>query len=237
MIRVLDKTKYEPIILCYEQNEYTQVLENLEVKIIFFTKAIKSLPKEKSTLPKTKSTAKIAYKIKRFFVDDFKMAKRIRQVITENKIDLVHHNCDFPFIRQGLLANNLKLPQVCHYRSLQPYQKFTFEWFIDRWLSRKIDYHICISNAVQKHFIKYLNIPVSNTTVLRDIIDIAKFKEKAPDKELVKSLNLSDGDIVITSIGRLLPWKGQHIFIEAFAEVIKKNLLLKPLLLGLMMKD
>lgn len=232
MIRVLDKTKFEPIILCYEQNEFTQVLENLEAKVIFFTKAIKTWPKEKSGIQKKKPVSKIAYKMKRFFIDDFKMAKRIRLIISENKIDLIHHNCDFPFIRQGLLANNIKLPQVCHYRSLQPYTKFTFEWFIDKWLSKKIDHHICISNAVQKHFIENLNIPRSQSTVLRDIIDVEKFKERTPDMELKKSFHLSEDAIVITSIGRILPWKGQHIFIEAFAEVIKNYPTAKALIVG-----
>ncbi len=232
LIRVLNKTKYEPIILCYEQNEYTQILETLEAKVIFFSKPLKLNSKKKNLPQKTKQITKLAYKFKKFFVDDVTFAKRIKQVIIEQKIDLIHHNCDFPFIRQGLLANTLKLPQVCHYRSLQPYQKFTFDWMIDKWLVRKVDYHICISNAVQMHFAKYLNIPVSNTTVLRDIIDVEKFRKKMPDKMLMKRLNLSEEDIIVTSIGRILPWKGQHVFIEAFSEVAKKKPHVKALIVG-----
>ncbi len=232
MVRVLDKTRFEPIIFCYEQNEYTEMLSALNVKVIYLVKKDKKVSSTISSSVKKIGNPKLAQRLKRFFIDDFKMARKLRAIINENKVELIHHNCDFPYIRQGILANNIRLPQVCHYRSLQPYSKGSFDCFIDKWLSKKIDSHIYISHAVKDHFKYYLGIASKNQIVIRDIIDTSKFKKIPKEIEALNKFGISQEDIVITCIGRILPWKGQHVFIEAVSKVINQFPNLKALIVG-----
>ncbi len=232
MVRVLDKNRFEPIIFCYEQNEYTEMLSALNVKVIYLIKKDKKVSSTISSSVKKIGNPKLAQRLKRFFIDDFRMAKKLREVIIGNGIDLIHHNCDFPYIRQGILANNMRLPQVCHYRSLQPYTKPSFDCFIDRRLAKKIDSHVYISHAVKNHFNYHLGIPTKNEVVIRDIIDSSKFKKILKDASTLTKFGLTDKHIVVTCIGRILPWKGQHVFIDAVSKFIKQFPNLKALIVG-----
>jgi glycosyltransferase involved in cell wall biosynthesis len=227
----LDTKRFEPIILCYERNNYTKILEELPVKTIFLYNK-KEGAGTSAPIRKTKPSLQFLKKIKRFFIDDVVMSRKIRAIIKENNIDLLHHNTDFPFCTQALLANvPLKLPQVCHYRSLKPYEPYSFDLITSRRLAKKIDRHIYISNAVEKHFTRVLKIPPAKGIVVRDIVDVEKFKPGIPGNSITKELNLN-GEVVVSCIGRIIPWKGQHIFIEALAHVARKHPDIKALVVG-----
>lgn len=233
MIRVLDKSKFEPVIFCYQYNSHTAMLDKLDIKVIYYSKQqehpVSALPARKSL----KRSLRLFRKIRQFFVHDLPMAKVISRVIRENAIDLIHHNCDFPYVRQGILGNRqTKLPQVCHFRSLQPYKAYTFDWWQDRFLVKKIDCSIFISKAVKEHFKKHLDIPEKDSLVLRDIIDVQKFSRQPPDPQLMHSLGIQPNEQVVTCVGRITRWKGQDVFIRAFAEVVKKHQQTRALIVG-----
>lgn len=232
MVQVLDQNRYEPIIFCYEQNEFTEILSDLKVKVIYWVNAKKSKSNTVSTLKRKIGKPKLLQRLKRFFIDDFRMAKKLREIIIENKIDLIHHNCDFPYIRQGILANNMRLPQVCHYRSLQPYTKGSLDCIIDKWLSKKIDSHIYISHAVKDHFKYYLGTASKNEIVIRDIIDTTKFKRIPKSNEALNKFSLNEYHTIVTCIGRIMPWKGQHVFIDALSKVVEQFPNVKALIVG-----
>lgn len=235
MVRRLDKKRFEPVILCYELNRYTKVFEQLGVKVLYLNQ---QQPVE-ANLPLTVNQ-KIPIKLfaplrkfKRLLVDDRMKSKQIASIILDNKVDLIHHNNDINDSRQAVLANRkIKLPQVCHYRSLKPYHNDLLNFRIDYFMARHIDFHIYISKAVQDHFSKALRIKKTRGEVVRDIIDVEKYKPQAVNQDLLNEFGLSANDIIITNIGRISRWKGQHVFIEAIAKVSKKHPQVKALIVG-----
>ena len=69
MVRVLDKNRFEPIIFCYEQNEYTEMLSALNVKVIYLIKKDKKVSSTISSSVKKIGNPKLAQRLKRFFID------------------------------------------------------------------------------------------------------------------------------------------------------------------------
>ena len=233
MVKILDKEKFEPVILSYELNKYTQVFNELGVKTIFL-----NVKKKTGTgvAAKHKTPLRIFApfrKLKRLIIDDRRKSRQIAGILKENKIDLIHHNNDINDSRQGILANRkLRLPQICHYRSLKPYQKDPINFGVDYFMAKNVNYHIFISHAVATHFTKNLKIKKQKSIVIRDIIDVKKFKPQVKNVAIQMEFGIQDSDIVISNIGRISRWKGQHIFIKALAEVIKEYPSVKALVVG-----
>ena len=233
MVKVLDKQKFEPVILCHEWSKYTQVFTELGVKTIFLNgkKKYGNGAAAKHTQP-YRIFAPFR-KLKRLIIDDRRKSRQIASIIKENKIDLIHHNNDINESRQAILANRkYRLPQVCHYRSLKPYQKDPINHSIDYFMAKNVNHHIFISHAVSKHFTKNLKIKEHKGSVIRDIIDVKKFKPQVRNVAIQQELGLQDADIVISNIGRISRWKGQHVFIKAMAEVVKEYPSVKALVVG-----
>ncbi len=232
MVKALDQQKFEPIILCFELNEYTSVLNELGVKVLFL-----SARKHNQHLT-VKQKIPIKFfapfrKLKRLIIDDRRKSKQIAAIIKENHIDLIHHNSDINDCRPAILANRkTRLPQVCHYRSLKPYYNDPVNWNIDYFMAKNINFHIYISKAVERHFSRHLKIKGSSGMVIRDIVDPKKFEPLAKTTRLVCEFGFSDKDIIITNIARISRWKGQHIFLKAIAEVRKLYPNVKALVVG-----
>ncbi len=233
MVKMLDKEKFEPVILCYELNKYTQVFNELGVKVLFLNEKKKS---GNGTDEKHKKPYQIFApfrKLKRLIIDDRRKSRQIAAIIRENKIDLIHHNNDINESRQGILANKKsRLPQICHYRSLKPYQTDPINYSVDYFTAKNVDHHIFISHAVAKHFTNTLKITKHKGVVIRDIIDVKKFKPQPGNAGIQQEFGLQDSDIVITNIGRISHWKGQHIFVKALANVLVKYSSVKALIVG-----
>lgn len=233
MVKVLNKEKFEPVILCYELNKYTQVFNELGVKVLFLNAKKKS---GNGTDEKHKKPYQIFAhfrKLKRLIIDDRRKSRQIASIIKENKIDLIHHNNDINESRQGILANKKsRLPQICHYRSLKPYQTDPINYSVDYFTAKNVDHHIFISHAVAKHFTNKLKINKHKGVVIRDIIDVKKFKPQPRNAGIQQEFGLQDSEIVITNIGRISRWKGQHIFVKALANVVVKYPSVKALIVG-----
>lgn len=233
MVKILDKEKFEPIILSYEMNRYTRVFNELGVKTIFLNVKKKT---GNGVAAKQKMPLRIFApfrKLKRLIIDDRRKSRQIAAIIKENKIDLIHHNNDINDSRQGILANRkLRLPQICHYRSLKPYHKDPINFSVDYFMAKNVNHHIFISHAVARHYTKTLKIKKTKGVVIRDIVDVKKFKPQIKNVAIQQEFGLQDSDIVISNIGRISRWKGQHIFIKALADVVKEYPQVKALVVG-----
>ena len=90
MVKILDKEKFEPIILSYEMNRYTRVFNELGVKTIFLNVKKKT---GNGVAAKQKMPLRIFApfrKLKRLIIDDRRKSRQIAAIIKENKIDLIH---------------------------------------------------------------------------------------------------------------------------------------------------
>ncbi len=141
-------------------------------------------------------------------------AQRIRHVIQAVKPDLLHLNAELVVNRPAVMAAYLsRVPTVCHVRGWETWDIW------DRWLSRAIDAYICISQAVAQRLQaqKAIDVPIH---VIYNGLDVADVPT-TPRPGLYQTLGLSPDRPTIGIFGRLVPWKGHHIFVQALAEIAR----------------
>lgn len=234
MLRMLNRQYFHPVVLCYENNMFTNTLETLNLPVFYLRQP--QVPNNVSTSKAYSKSLwpKWMFTLKGFLFTDFKVAKKISRIIQANEIDIIHHNNDVFLSRQGLLANlNIKKPQLCHYRSLKRYRHDWVNSLIDKILVKHADYNIYISHAVQHHFEKHLGIDKRKGKLVRDIVDQAKFAASPVHvNKLKQEFGFGEQDIIVSNIARITRWKGQDIFIKAFAKASIKVPALKALIVG-----
>jgi len=138
---------------------------------------------------------------------------RLWRAIREIRPDLVHIN-DAVFVNRPAIAAAwlARVPALCHVRSLGPLSGWDRRWartvrgfvFISHWVAQ--------DQAAQ-------GMPVGRGRVIYDGIDLGRYTT-VPTKEAARAaLGLPQGRRIALALGRLVPWKGQDLFLRAMRHV------------------
>ena len=225
LIRALDLSQYEPLVLFYNpEHPYCKKFQALCVKVLTLN--------EKTSELKTIHPQKIEFAI-------FKRLARAKRavsivvrtlgIIQREKINLVHHNDNLSQDKWTVVAARLaNVPQVCHIRTLIVLST------LDRFIARFVDKFIYMSKAIEQLYCN-AGISADKGQVVYDGFDAQIFQQiNALDvAKLRAEFGVTDGDFLISNVGRLDSWKGQDYFLEAMAEVIKLYPTSKVLLVGM----
>jgi len=146
----------------------------------------------------------------------------ISNYIDKHHIDLLYTSTSV-IISGALAAKKSSIPNISHIHEIPTANK-SYEIFIGlfvRYFSKKV---IVVSNSVAKHWQAYLK----KNQLLKVYNGIIFPLLKTPDTTKKKI----DQDIIITSIGRLIPGKGHKYFIEAAKELLRLNIQYQFLIVG-----
>ena len=144
----------------------------------------------------------------------------IYSLIKKESFDLVYGNSKHGSSRNALMAAKIaRKPFVCHIREsgwYKPWRKLGFLYFAD--------HVITVSNAAKKsilRFVKNNNIDVVYNGVEPNI----NSDEKSDPNQLRAKLfgDINEKDILILSIGHIMPRKGQEHAIMAFSNLVQQN--------------
>ena len=145
-------------------------------------------------------------------VTNIKAIKFLSNYIKVNSIELVYTNTS-TILCGGIVAKRTGVPSLFHIHEIPTGNKL-YEFFsgkIINWYSSKV---LTVSNSVKKHWIKYIHDKkisrIYNGIVLKKTDSKIKFER---DQE----------DFVITSVARLIPYKGHKYLIDIADELIKKS--------------
>jgi glycosyltransferase involved in cell wall biosynthesis len=162
--------------------------------------------------------------LRKYFVQDKLTVKNIYKIIREERPDIVHHNNDVIANSADIrAASRAHVVSIIHNRSMPRYQKNLAGYVLDFVFARKASYRLNITEAVRKHNDRLYHLSAKKSTTVNDFIDISKYEHLPQKKDVRKRLRISDGSFVITNVGRIINWKGQHVLIEAI-ELIKSKL-------------
>ena len=142
-----------------------------------------------------------------------KAKNHISNYIDKHHIDLLYTSTSV-IISGALAAKRRGIPSISHIHEIPTANK-SYEIFIGlfvRYFSKKV---IVVSNSVAKHWQPYLK----KNQLLKVYNGIIFPLTKTPDTTKKKI----DQDIIVTSIGRLVPGKGHKYFIEAAKELLILN--------------
>lgn len=226
MLRLLDKSIIEPVVLCYYKNRYSEKLASVtKCKMIYLFEEgtrdlLQYMPEKKYGRVASILVAQL-YSIKKYFFTDKEMIKKIYSTIKTESPGIVHHNNDVRADRHNIRAAlKAGVVSVLHNRSMLVYRYNIIDYVLDYLLLRKVSAFINITVSVKKHYRRLFHLSGKNSFVFHDFVNARIYRKQDALKCMRKELGISEEDCVITSIGRLTYWKGQHVLIEA-ANLIK----------------
>jgi glycosyltransferase involved in cell wall biosynthesis len=236
LVRGLDQSRYEPIVLFYGPNPYRERFQELGVRVLVLSEeppTVRSPGSQRDVaahLDRYSSGLAKAYRLARrarvVAQRDWPLARRIAPIIRQEAVDLVHHNnclsTNYPSI---MAAHWAGIPQVCHVRRLD---KFSYA---ERCLARFVDAFVYMSTAIERLYHDQ-GIDPEKGQVVYDAFDVEAFGQGGCASQLRAELGLTARDQLICNIGRLDWWKGQDYFLQAMAEVVSSHPHAKALLVG-----
>jgi glycosyltransferase involved in cell wall biosynthesis len=236
LVRGLDTSRYEPVVLFHGPNPYREQFQALGVQVIVLSEQSPAVPSTVSQRDIAASlsrygnwlatgyrTAKEVYLLARW---DLPLAWPLARLIKKEAIDLVHHNNGLRVNRAAVVAARLAgVPQICHVRWLPEFSP------LERYLAHFVHYFIYISQAVEQRC-RDLGIAASKGQVVYNPINFEAYGQSNHIAELQAELGLTDEDRLVSNVGRLDWWKGHDDFLQAMAEVIQSQPNAKALIVG-----
>ena len=154
-------------------------------------------------------------------VTNIKAIKFLSNYIKVNSIDLVYTNTS-TILSGGIAAKKNDVSSLFHIHEI-PYGNKLYEIFSGKIINRISNKVLTVSNSVKNHWLKNISEHkierVYNGIEYKKMDSVIKF-EKDHD------------DFVITSVARLIPYKGHKYLIEIADELIKKSKKFKFLIVG-----
>ena len=230
IVQSLDRSIFEPIILCYEPDFYFQKFQDIGIKVFALSTKnpyLGSIVLQSDTTDHLQQYGKWFQKLYRVVCACI-LVIRVAALIKREKISLVHHNDNLRRDRFTVLAAWLVgVPQVCHMHAFSQIERF------EKLLIPTVSAFLYVSKAVEKYYLD-LQIPIEKGEVIYNGFNTSP-SEQVTIQEIVQirfEFNVSDRDVLISNIGRLDNWKGQDYFIDAIAQVIQHHSNVKALIVG-----
>lgn len=234
MVRNLKEREFEFHIVFYHQNEYSERFREMSgcaVYYPFLTENIECKKKKFASSNVIINTLILEWKF--FFDYHFKSRyerKVLKNIIESINPDMIHHN-------NGIIENlasvrvgaKLRIPQILHSRGIVSKRKSIQGYFINLRLLRKIDFRIYVSEEAKCRVERKYFLDPARGIALYDFVS-TEFLIHNSFQRAQEFYN--EGHFIISNIGRITEWKGQHIMLEALASIKDQIPLAKVFIIG-----
>jgi glycosyltransferase involved in cell wall biosynthesis len=223
LLRQIDRSAFNPVVVVPKWGELADRLATLDISTYELNLGI----------PESRKAMMSLGNIFRFTRDIFPVALRIKQIIRSENIDCVHTNTSVIF--SGFLAAYLSnIPHVWHVREMLV-PSMLMRMILGTIITMGSKKVICISNPVRAYLQPISYNLKKRITVIHDGIDINYFRSlsKTVPGTLINEILTPTGHAkVVCSIGRINPWKGQDILINASSIIHREISDIKFILIG-----
>ena len=199
LFSMLDKKKYNCIVVPFNINEDYLKMSSLGVKVI-------------------------PIKIARYSLLNLVNLFRLVRIMKSNNIDIVQ---TFHFFSDtlGVLVSRLaSVKKIISSRRDMGFKKGRFHLVINKIMNRHIDRFITVSDAVGDWISMHENVPKDRQVTIRNGIDLVSFKPLTGEerKAIRNELGMSETDFVVGIVGHIRPEKGHGMFFQAAYQLSRK---------------
>lgn len=208
LLKGLDKTKYEPIVVLPADGPLVTELKanNVEVYIIEYP-----ILRRQYFTPKGLINYAATY---------FGSCIKIIKLVKNRCIDIVHVNTIA--VLEGIyVAKKLNVPLVWHVHEILEKPKIVYK-FTSALMGRFATKIVTVSNAVKQHLLKSGFVKEAKIDVIYNGVDTEKFNPEIDSSNLRKELNIPEKAFIIGMIGRVNAIKGQDEFVKIVSMLAKK---------------
>jgi glycosyltransferase involved in cell wall biosynthesis len=206
IIRKLDQTKYNPIVVFPFTGPLVEEFKEKEVRVIFMNTGY---------IRRSGNPLKIFWNILRLISSVLQMV----WVIKKWKIKLVHSNSSIVF-GGAFAAKIIGVKNVWHVREIKTSPQL-ISTMIRKIILYTADKIITISDAVKNSFSES-NKSRQKVITIYDGVDLENFYPMEKNIKLQKELKIDPEAKVVGSVGLILPLKGYEYLIEAAEEVVRR---------------
>lgn len=225
----LDRSRFEPVVLIPEGNPFAARFSTLGVRVL--TRPWANTPPQSPALlqgvMRTSAVQRLRgsdwgrrlYHTMGFLVKHMPRilarAEAFAGLLYDVKPDWVHVNEGVSFSRGEILgATWARVPAVCHVRSFEAPTRF------DRMLAPRVAAYIFISQAIADWFLS-TGVRIRKWRVVHNGVDLAEFQNLTKSRSHVRAeLGVPDDAFLVVLLGRIVPWKGHEVFLDAMERVL-----------------
>ena len=211
LLKSLNGHKYSPSLFLFYDSCFLDRIQGFYQKIIIQTKEYRrgTAKKPVHVFFSRDQYSFLSY-MKMFFLRVIPSAKRMYSLLKRECPDIVHCNNSLRMNMDVILASRLAgIPCVCHVRS---HEKLSF---INKRCAGFVDYFVCTSEAVRNNYLEQ-GIKKEKLVVIPNGLDIQDFP--IPVRQ-----DRAGGDFIVSTIGRMVEWKGHEMLLEAIPHVIREK--------------
>jgi len=207
LLQRLDKTKFVPIVVFYHDNVFSEryAAEGIETISLYTGNDTTETPQNGLNLFYLRS-------LKYFLTAVVPTSLRLFRLIKHHRVMLVHQNHGVD--RAAVIAAKLSgVRQVCHFRHFSNVSRSK------SFLYRFIDCGIFNSQAVEQHY-RNQRIHLKQGYVIYNPIEKNRCNKIESRRHISSEFGISESQLVLATVGRITPWKGQLICLRAFEKIL-----------------
>ncbi len=171
------------------------------------------------------------YKIPLFILEkkegrDFSIVKKLKDIIIENEIDIVHTHNQGPLIYSvlaSLLGKRHKLVHTEHINMMQEYSYSRKNCYYNKFLYRFLDGFVSIANHLTECVLEQFPRLTKKTVTIRNCVDMSRFDVAASGENLREKLGLAEDSVLLGNISALRRQKDHGTMLRAMVQVARHD--------------
>jgi glycosyltransferase involved in cell wall biosynthesis len=219
-IRGLDRERFAPVMVLYEEKRIEQDLAALRVPVHHVER--RRMRKEHALLGYSgyqrakkvgvlRSLLSAGRQTLRLVFEELPAAWSLARIFRRERADVVHLGNGLRANFDGVLACVMtRTPFVCHIKGFEKYGDR------ERWAARRTGSLVCMTEAILA-YCRGRGIESPDTRVVYDAVDDEWLRPQRSPQELRSELDLPGDAQCIALSGNIQEWKGQRVLVEALA--------------------